>query len=570
MTPKVRWRGIRQHVNFPMDISSYEIEEAKHYIASLVRMRFNEITFHSYPQQWYEARYDGRTDLAGSFFYGDVHYMYNSGFLKRVIPTNDSIFCIPGAEPLFHKAESKSKYAVRWMQELVDYAKDLGMYVQFSFEPRLIGVPQTKEVARQICQAYPRIDALEMITEETGGWGAGCTGDQVRQTLKKYFTPEIAANEEVTAQIADRQNDLDALYSQIGIISHAINELNKEGDIRPELKLGIYCTVYRFLPGAYRLTRLAVPDTRVCLMPSHGSDGTADAVTKALTSIEDLRMTELYSWIEFDGLMYLYQNSIKGNERLMEHIGKVLPNEQFGSLTSNHWRTAENRTSARYMAEASLRGCIPSAEFYRSYAGRLGVADWARYRQAMELVNQGDSYACIHLGNIGFCWMGAWRNGGSFTWMNKEHIQEARRLYFEAGEIISELLSGLDKKSAAHEYLALVGNRILCTVIYLDAFAEASNLQSVKALPDGTYSASEQERAREICNRALLKFDMYMEVLARLMPDRGCQGTLVSLWNSPIRGLKIYRSRMGGVGLDELPYKDQAVDAPPLPILMAH
>ncbi|MGN1265888.1 MAG: hypothetical protein ACI4UL_08735, partial [Muribaculaceae bacterium] len=30
--PKVRWRGIRQHVNFPMDISSYDIDEAKAYL----------------------------------------------------------------------------------------------------------------------------------------------------------------------------------------------------------------------------------------------------------------------------------------------------------------------------------------------------------------------------------------------------------------------------------------------------------------------------------------------------------------------------------------------------------
>lgn len=44
ITPKVRWRGIRQHVNFPMDISSYPIEKAKEYLNSLLRLRFNKLT----------------------------------------------------------------------------------------------------------------------------------------------------------------------------------------------------------------------------------------------------------------------------------------------------------------------------------------------------------------------------------------------------------------------------------------------------------------------------------------------------------------------------------------------
>lgn len=46
--PNVRWRGIRQHVNFPMDISSYPIDQAKRYLENLVRMRFNKFVVHSY------------------------------------------------------------------------------------------------------------------------------------------------------------------------------------------------------------------------------------------------------------------------------------------------------------------------------------------------------------------------------------------------------------------------------------------------------------------------------------------------------------------------------------------
>lgn len=54
--PVAKFRGIRQHINFPMDISSYTLKDAKQYIQNLARMRFNFITFHSYPGQWYEVK----------------------------------------------------------------------------------------------------------------------------------------------------------------------------------------------------------------------------------------------------------------------------------------------------------------------------------------------------------------------------------------------------------------------------------------------------------------------------------------------------------------------------------
>ena len=62
VNPKFRLRGIRQHINFPMDVSSYTLKEAKEYIRSLARMRYNAITFHSYPGQWHEVNTEGEKD----------------------------------------------------------------------------------------------------------------------------------------------------------------------------------------------------------------------------------------------------------------------------------------------------------------------------------------------------------------------------------------------------------------------------------------------------------------------------------------------------------------------------
>ena len=150
--------------------------------------------------------------------------------------------------------------------------------------------------------------------------------------------------------------------------------------------------------------------------------------------------------------------------------------------------------------------------------------------------------------------------------MNKEHVQTARTYYFEAGQLLAELIAQIDKTSPAYDYLAFMGNRVLCSVIYMDAFLEAAEIRTIRKEADGSVSESEKLRAQEICNRALLLFDQYMETHAQMMPDRGCEGTLVSIWNAPIHGLKVYRSQLGGVAPEELPHSDTPVDAPPLPI----
>ena len=563
ITPAVRWRGIRQHVNFPMDVSSYSIEDAKKYIDCVTRLRMNKFTIHSYPGQWYETHIGDSLALAGNFFYGNKHYMYDSPLLKRFVPSNDSLFCIPKAEKL--TGQARSTFATQWMKEFITYAKERGFYIQFSFEPRATSIAQAISTSKEIIQTYPNIDALELITEETGGWGKSCTEKETLASLKKYFTPEIAQNKVVVKPVRKKQRDLNNLYTQIGISAGAIKEMTAQDDINVALKLGIYCSIDGYTPSAYRLARLALPSTPICLMPSHGSDGTANSFPLSILSKEDMALTEIYSWIEFDGLMYLQQNTINGNERLLNEMN-AFSDGQLGSLCYNHWRTAENRTNARYAAESTLKGAIPADTFYKSYAKRLALPSVDKYIQAMHLLNDIDTYSKSHLGNMGFCWMGAWRNGGPYNRLSADNIAYARGIHFEAANLLAELLNQTQKGTVAHDYLAFLGNRTLCTVRYLDAFQEAVKIQTLKRDKTGKLSSVEKKRAETICNKALLLLDQYLELHASMMPDRGCEGTLVSVWNSPIRGLKIFRSKLTGIPMDVMPHSDDAVDAPPLPI----
>lgn len=171
ITPKVRWRGIRQHVNFPMDISSYSLHEAKEYLNNLIRLRFNKLVVHSYPGIWYEQSQGDSLLRAGNFFYDSPHYYNDNKCLKTHVRGNDSLFCIPTMEPIYFKQPEKSQRTMEWMREWLTYAKEIGLYLQFSFEPRKVSLEQTLAIAQHIKAAYPMIDALELMTEETGGWG---------------------------------------------------------------------------------------------------------------------------------------------------------------------------------------------------------------------------------------------------------------------------------------------------------------------------------------------------------------------------------------------------------------
>lgn len=563
VVPAVRYRGIRQHVNFPMDISSYPIEEAKEYINNLVRLRFNKLVVHSYPGMWHEQPQGDSTLYAGNFFYDSPHNFADNVTLKSNVRFNDSIFCIPVMEHIYFSQPEKSRKAIGWMSELLDYAKSIGLYVQFSFEPRTFTSEQTVFLLKDIQRTYPMVDAIEIMTEETGGWGASATREEVEATLKQYFGEEILKDPVIAGTISDRQVDLNYLYAQIGRNSQAIKELLQEAQFQnrdTELKLGIYCST-GYSVASHHLARKTLPDTKIVIMPSHGSDGVFKAAEKILTNAEEVNMTEVYSWIEFDGLMYQQQNAITGIHNLIGYLKGMSAGNQIPSLCFNHWRTCDNSITARYAAVATLADVKPN-DFYHFYAERLNIPSGDTFAKIMEKIDDIDSFSTTSLGNIGFCWTGAWRNDGLFKWMNVNNIDIAISAYSE----ISDILSGLIAETSSPEALRVLGlleNRCLSSVIYMEAFKMAADLRKI---PSGELTEKDKQNVIAVCNNALGAFERYMAKYAELLPDRGAEGTIVSIWNSPMQGLRLVRQRLAGVPLEYNYHKDNPIDSPPLPI----
>ena len=171
------------------------------------------------------------------------------------------------------------------------------------------------------------------------------------------------------------------------------------------------------------------------------------------------------------------------------------------------------------------------------------------------------------LPNVGFCWVGAWLQGGPYTWMNPSMLHRVKNMYDTVGESIDMLQRTIKNKSGV-EYLSFLSNRISASSLYLQAFEEGTEIQKINKDSAGFYSKASKEQAVSICNRALLTYENYMQVHAKKMLDRGTEGTLISLWHGPIYGLKVLRKNIGGVDMDAPVKPEKATDAPPLPILM--
>lgn len=565
--PVVKKRGIRQHINFPMDVSSWSLSEAKLYIQNLSRMRFNYMTFHSYPGQWYEIEREDTTEYAGHFFYGDVHLVPEKKEIKAIVG-NKRFFCIPEIEAVFEDKVAKSQKAVTWLQDVISESKRTGMQVQLSFEPRSSNteIQKTVETVKAIVKQYPMIDALELITEESGGWGPKTTEEKTLKMLNDHFGDDFLNDSILLKPIKKKQSDLAYIYGQIGHNKKVIDYLkaNQLVDEHISLKFGIYAVKPEYARPAYYLNRKISPETEIAILPGHHSQRVDQNLPKILLNKSDWDKAIIYSWIELDGMMYIQQNGISGIQNTVRQAMEKSSNKRANAILFNHWRTAENKVTARYAAEASLYGPIDVHQFYQDYAGKYGITPTTDFSMAMQLLDKADLTSMKNLSGFGFCWKGRWRSGGPLSNYPIESLQEVKLVY---QKVLDQLktCSNETSSSTGHSLLALLDNRIRTTIIYISAFEKARELKQFNT--KNPLNKKDKTEYVRICNETIALFDQYINLYAQINADRGCAGNLVSFWHGPMNGIKVYREKHGGIPINEEIPLETAIDAPPLPII---
>lgn len=567
--PAVNRRGIRQHLNFPMDISSYPLEEALDYIRNLARLRFNHITFHSYLGQWYEVQYPEADQLAGEYFYGQRHDLPDHPVLRRVI-RNRETFCIPEHEALIDDPAANSHAAVAWLQAVMNEAHRVGLHIQFSIELREMILGLSLATVDSVLATYPYIETLELITEETGMWASSIPAAELQEVVRRAFGDDALTDPAIASQLIDGQRDLDKIIVQMAHNLEVITTLQASGRPLPALALGVYCTV----PSDHKLIlavlqRYVPENVSYALLFDHGNRAVADNLRDLAMPRADWARTLVYSWIEFDGTMFLFQNALTGIDQLMRLATAAMGDAPVSGITLNHWRTAENRTTARYAAETLLNGVLDRAAFYQSYAASLGIAEPEGYANAMTLLDDADSQARYDLPNVGFSFVGTWgsKGLGYFGIFKHDRAIAVRDKYAAAVDLLRASLAATTNPDG-RSYLAFIVNRAHATAIYLQAVADATALQPIcdGKTPDQLTTA-EQAEVRRICDGALALTEDYMALHAEAIVDRGSEGTLISFYYTPPAVIKRIRAEYGG-DQAHAPVQVETFDAPPSPIAL--
>lgn len=528
INPVVERRGIRQHINFLMDISSYPVEEAKEYIRNLARLRMNYITFHSYPGQWFSYDYKGKTTPAGGFFYGEKDIVPKEEYMHRRI-RNDSIFCIPAIEPFWHDLSKRSQMAIDWLNSVMAEAKRVGLTVNMSYELREPGLEYAAATSKAILKEYPLIGGLEVITEET----VSNYLDQIKNNIK--------CSDEIRKSFNGRNISLSE-----GIYNTTASELRE---------------------GFEMLGNNASKDLHLTVLPAYGARMAVHNLAGLTLTSDDLRRTMIYSWIEFDGLMYLQQNPVEGIRMMLEENLKISGNKPLFGICWNHWRNYENRIAIRYASEAMINEPIIARTFYNSVANRSGIANASKFASAMSKIDENDTFCRDSLFNIGFCPNGYWlrKNGLSlYGRYGKDNLIKAINQFSEVRETINSSQANTTDTSALKD-LEFLSNRISCTILHLRAFVAMKAITPLfKGNPDPDLSENDREKVRQSCTEALSLERQYIEMHSQIISDDGSEGTLMSYISGPYQCLKEIMARYGR---SEVINKNQEkpFDAPPEP-----
>jgi hypothetical protein len=567
--PKVKQRGIRQHINFTMDVSSYPIEEAKEYIRNLARLRFNYITFHSYPGQWYADPMVKKDSYAGNFFYGKRHDIPNDKFYQEKI-RNKKTYCIPAIEPFFDDKPTREKMAIEWLQDVMRECKRVGLTVRLSFEPRGMGmgsdIQTTVETTKKLLSDYPMINELELITYETGYSNKQLSNQEVAGLLTPLFGQEILKDAVAMKLILSGNTGIADLFTDIGHNIKALDGIDKTL-LKPlgiKGSLGLYVTTSEYLESAYHLLRKYAPNASYAVLPGHGSVRVSRFLPYADMEKKDWGKTMVYSWLEFDGLMYLQQNGIRGIRSLIEYGEDINGLDQIQSICFNHWRTAENKITARYAAESTLYGAQDETAFYTGYAKCYGIENAYDFAKAMKQIDEASWYATNETPNVGFCYaLGSNSAGFGFLgYIKPANLVQGRELYEKALALVKSCSSSVNSKEGKI-LLALLDNRLRATIVYLKAYEKGVEIQQ---FDKDKLTAEQKKKIASIINETIAGFDKYIKLYSEMIPDRGAEGVIISAYYVRIDALKRIRQNLCGIPYEGGLSSDKPFDAPPPPI----
>ena len=566
-TPSITERGLRLHLNFPMDQSAYSLPEFLAWVDRIARMKVNTLMFHFYAAHpWFYFQYKDARTASGTFFVGSSmfggKYLLSPEMIGRDLVRNKAQFFPPEmegmapGEALIHKTEER-------LRAVMARAHERGIKVAVSFEP--LGLPgeiaahlpawekeaggrdrllRDVTAARLLAcmDAYPQADEYQLISVE-GSSDAPADLDlkaDLRRLCTKYripFDPEdearFAGAKESGIHLAPYNAPESASALGRGLYRPVVSSLRfvdlaldvlADARVAERLKReGKQANVGIYLPHgpAVKLCTPALramipPAGRLQMMVDYGARATADQ----MPGWDALRGADLHlgviTWLEFDGSMFLPQAWPRSVYDCVRNA-KGLP---LTSLVANHWRVSGLDADAACLAEVPWAPDEGYDTWFDGYLGRVfrrGNAPQAR--KAYDALEQATLTCRAHLFNVGFCWEGRFRSGFGYP---QQHVETAKKQFGEARDAFAALAGALSQGPAQTRAQALA-DRCECARIHLDTMQEMGAAEVRPSDPPEKLKAG-----AEHAEAAYALAQQYMKTYARHVLDRGDEGMLVN------------------------------------------
>jgi hypothetical protein len=572
--PTIADRGLRLHLNFPMDQSSYSLPDFLAWVDKMARMKFSYLMFHFYSTHpWFYFRYRDAETHTGTFFVGsylfDYRYDLPADMIGRALIHNRARYFPPELEGMDQGVELYRKTEAR-MRAVMDRCHARGIKVAVSFEPLSPpgdiaahldewqkDFPSRDALMRDLTverllacmDAYPQADEYQLISVE-GSSDAPANLDlkeDLRRLCRKYGVPFDPGDEasfrgareagvnltpyNLPAVAGQLQQGLYVpVVSALRFIDMALEVLadpKVSERMRREGKLG---NVAIYLPDgpAVKLCtpalRAMVPaGGRLQMMVDYGARGTADQMpTWDAFHGADIQLG-IVTWLEFDGSMFLpeaWPHSVYDCVR----NARDLP---LTTLVANHWRVSGLEADAAGLAELPWRPGESYDAWMDGYLGRVfGAANAGLARKAYDALEQATLYCRAHLFNVGFCFEGRFQSGFGYP---HELTDGAKALFAQAQQTFAALAEAEPEGRARlrAEYLA---DRCECAGYHLDAMQELGATE-VPASSD----AAAMQAAADHAAKALDLTRRYMTTYSRHVLDRGDEGMLVNYHFAMVR-----------------------------------
>ena len=591
---QVARRGIRQHINFPMDISSYPLAEAQEYIRNLARMRMNTMTFHLYEAcGWYHQTLAGKSMLSDptvsvpTAFYSEKHRVPSHPAALAHI-RNRHCFCRPEMEAIYGTEASRAN-AYYFLQMLLREAKRYGMYVIISLETfgsdlaelfaddrpkeQNLWVDATFDALDQATQLYGEADEWELISREnclspcddieTAGlfW--------LRQLCPAWSEEKMRANIVREAEGADRKylNCLEA----VTVALETWRRVAQHPELGPRLAgkqraVGLYSTDPRTMQSLTRVLNEAVPeDMMIAWLPAHGAQNIELHLPFMEWSPAEMQRLRLYSWIEVDGSMYAQQYE-------PTYIGRNLAHPCHAVLF-HHWRNAENELGLLFAAQHALRGVSPDDFARQTVAPLWGIDDAeavAHVLQRLEALWLMIGYRDRWAG--GFCYFPCWWHCDqekTMEWIGYGPTESPDKAIARAESVLADVRAVLPsaRRLAGVERLRFLAACLEATIANMRCNGHMHDMRQYLLSIDRTaMTPAQREEYTRLGHLALADAEHWMDIMAQQVADRGVEGNLTSFEHVVIRYIRRFIARYGTEPFvdDDAYGLDECLQAPPL------